>query len=86
MKKRHWAVKRPHGMVILREEGRNLASVHDRDNYTAADAADVVEWLNGHDQPLPFVNMQDWPGHAPLGRTPPDWNVTSALFRPIEEN
>lgn len=48
-------------MVILREEGRNCASVHDRDDYTEADALAVVEWLNGHDHPLPAVNVANWP-------------------------
>lgn len=34
-----------------------------RPEYTQAEALQVVDWLNGKDQPLPTMNMTDKPRH-----------------------
>lgn len=35
-----------------------------RPRYTAGQAQQVVDWLNGRDQPLPLINVADRPGRA----------------------
>lgn len=55
------------GVVLFRRTlDRSTAEVFHRD-YTHREAQQVLDWLNGRDQPLPTINMRDpWRGERGL--------------------
>lgn len=40
---------------------------HHRPEYTPEERQQVADWMNGHDQPLPEINVVSWPGVSQLG-------------------
>lgn len=47
-----------------------IVRMHHRPNYTVDEAADVANWLNGQDQPLPTIKRRESDENDPRAR----WN------------
>ena len=58
--------------------------IHPRLNYTSAEAQQVVDWLNGQDQPLPLINIADRPGAAGLANPIPVMRPMVPPYRLID--
>jgi hypothetical protein len=60
---------------IMQSTEYGLTSYH-RPDYTPEERQQVVDWMNGEDQPLPAINVADYPG---LGHAPANYVKTSLL-------